>query len=181
MMRWCVGIFAGVAMAGCSPLEGLVGGEDPNAFASIDTNGDDGISAKEFQTWGEAEGLLSMLGGSDDGIATLDLADGVYPLWDIEGSGITEAEFNQGLATWFPDADAGDFAEWDLDGDASLDRDELAAGFAHTGLSSAWDADGDGILSPREVDGELYDLFDTNGDARLDKREWSGLAGQLQL
>jgi len=169
----------GLLLAGClGPIGGggLLG--DASDFVNLDKDGDEAVTVNEFSKWGKDQGVLDAFMGDTKGeIASTALSQGLYDIWDIEGSGITEAEWSEGLRAWFPDGDTQEFTSWDLDQDGTLDRDELVAGFAHTDLLSGWDDDSDGALTMDETYRRFYDVFDGNSDGTLTSDEWTaGLA-----
>lgn len=171
-----VALCGGLVLGGCLGGKGggLLGG-DPTDFANLDKDGDEAITTTEFAKWGKDQGVLDAFMGEAQGeIATTALAQGLYTIWDIEGSGITEGEWNEGLRMWFPDAETQDFASWDLSEDGTLDADELVAGFAHTGLLNTWDDDKNGKIDTNETYGRFYDVFDRDGDGMLTTDEWTG-------
>ncbi len=168
------GILAVVALlGGCAPLAELFEPGKVTDFANVDRDGDSSVARDEFAAWGDEQGLFSMMGGTQGILDPLDLASGLYGLWDMEGSGITEAEWTQGIEAWFPDADAGMYTDWDLNADNLLDEDELRAGFAHTGIAESWDADKTGEITDKEFYEQVYGVFDTDGDDVISEREWN--------
>ncbi|MDP2307499.1 MAG: hypothetical protein Q8P18_15840 [Pseudomonadota bacterium] len=168
-----------VLIGGClGPKGGGIFGGEPTDFAKLDTDSDASVTSGEFATWGEDQGVLDAYMGDIEGeISDSALALGLYDLWDIEGAGLSEAEWNEGLKIWFPDAAAQDFAAWDLNMDGTINRDELVAGIAHGGLVQGWDEDGNQKISTEEAYDRFYDVFDRDGDDALTAAEWrSGLA-----
>lgn len=83
---------------------------------------------------------------------------------------------------------AGEFSDWDANGDAGIDNEEFAAGFGEdVGVFDEWDTDDDGALSQEEFDagygqldtaeanfdGEVgYDAWDANDDDLLSDDEF---------
>ena len=78
---------------------------------------------------------------------------------------------------------AGEFSEWDADGDGSITMQEWDAGLEEDGLFDNWDSDSDGLLSQDEfnegfeaTDSDVtydYDSWDSDGDGLLSSDETS--------
>lgn len=174
---------SGVAVGGAWLLGGCMGagilGQNARDFVFVDKNGDEAITAGEFENWGKEQGVLDAFMGEEKGtLGETALSEGLYDIWDVEGSGLTEGEWNEGLRVWFPDEGTQDFTTWDVDEDETLDNDEFVAGMAHTELLESWDDDGDGNIGTAETYERFYDVFDTDSDDTLTSREWTaGLAG----
>lgn len=63
------------------------------------------------------------------------------------------------------------FDDWDVDGNASLDENELRIRL-EAGEFAELDANDDGRLTEAEVQGGLFDVLDENGDGAITREEW---------
>ena len=163
----------GLIMGACA-LPKFGGEEDSRAFATSDRDADEVVSRTEFERWGQEQGLLDDLMDGEGEIATnVGVARTLYTLWNEEGAGLTEEEFTNGLAAWFPDAQDVVFADWDLDQSGDIDALEIEAGIPHTNLLDAWDADESGDINGDEVLGGYFDVFDTDANDEVTEQEWT--------
>lgn len=170
----CTGLSAaGATLAGCRGD----GGPDPREFTVLDVDGDASVSREEFARWGREHGVLdSFVSPGEKTVGETGLARGLFELWNVEGTGINEAEWTEGAGIWFPAADLGSFSSWDVDRNGILDENEMVAGFSHTNALRSFDEDGNGQIAPNELLSQFHRVFDENGDERVDSGEWaSGL------
>lgn len=66
-----------------------------------------------------------------------------------------------------------EIAEWDEDGDGTLDPDEFGSWFNEQNFFAEWDEDADDELTNREFSVVLMDRWDTNDDDVLSESEWN--------
>ncbi|MDP2312062.1 MAG: hypothetical protein Q8P41_04095 [Pseudomonadota bacterium] len=160
----------------CEPMGGAKG---PTDFATLDKDSDAQVTRSEFAQWGAEQGVLDMFQGEREGIVDeTSLASALYTLWNREGDGLTENEWNDGLKAWFPEASKQTFTDWDINQDLSIDEQELAAGFAHGNMLQDWDANGDDEVTTDEAVTGIYQVFDTNRDDSVSRTEWTDAIGR---
>lgn len=94
---------------------------------------------------------------------------------DVNGDSYLDADE---IAEW--EDDEGAFRQWDADADSELDRDEIAGN-----AFALWDADGNGRISqkewrqgtvlwyPDDVDYDVFNDWDGDGDSELDSDEFA--------
>lgn len=144
------------------------------AFAEWDGDGDAALDRGEFVSWWEEEGMPDAWDGdAADGISEEEFTSGLYDHWDRDDDDrITEREWEERVVVWFADTDYGIWSEWDLDGDSTLDLDEVREGLARESLYDTVDLDDDYVLSRQESTAWVFDTFDTNDDGQIDISEW---------
>jgi hypothetical protein len=184
------GLFAlpAILLAGCAP-EGQDMGEDEGAeaaeapptqrpmeepgFTDWDVNTDQSMDRQEFAMWSQEEGAFDSWIGDDGSFDREAFLGDVHSALDINDDGqVTESDWTAAVQQLFGDEDTGEWATWDTNSDAQLDADEFATAAEQHGLFTRIDADGDSTLTEEEVRDFTFNLFDANGDERLDMTEW---------
>ena len=72
-----------------------------------------------------------------------------------------------------------DFETLDVDGDSYLDPDEVAEWRDADRAFASWDADADSELDRDEIDGNVFQLYDEDGDGTVSETEWVSAAESL--
>lgn len=120
--------------------------EDQDFYAEWNTDGSAGLTPQEF-----GAGLAGVLDANDDGA-------------------VSAMEWSDVGASWTgPDAS---LADWDANGDSSLQESEIVSGIEGGALWSDWDQDGNGRLARAEFDAAVFAAWDTNDDNFVDETEW---------
>lgn len=120
--------------------------QEHDFYAEWNTDGAEGLTAQEF-----GAGLAGVLDANDDGA-------------------VSEMEWSEAAASWTgPEAS---FADWDTNGDSSLDEAEIVAGIQEGEMWSQWDQDGNGTLDQAEFEAAVFAAWDTNDDNHVDEMEW---------
>lgn len=97
-------------------------------------------------------------------LGPLDAADGGA----AESMNDTSAAMNAG------NGGAARFAEWDVDDDKRLSRQEFFAGFEASGVFEDWDVDHSGALDTHEVGEGMYSTWDYDDDSTIEIDEKGG-------
>lgn len=74
-------------------------------------------------------------------------------------------------------SDAGNYSNWDTNGDRLLDETEFDEFGIDSGFDT-WDADADGYINDDEFYDGKFEYYDENGDGYWDDDEWDD-AGEL--
>ena len=143
------------------------------AFAELDHDNDGVLSPAEFRAFGRE--IFALWDRDDDGnIDEDEFYLGIFGLWDIDGDGaVTLSEYDAGWSDWFFAVHFVTYAELDADADDLLVAQEFRAGLAETRLYERWTYDG--ALGEREFVTALYNVYDTDSDGVLTKREFSDI------
>lgn len=72
-----------------------------------------------------------------------------------------------------------DFETLDANGDSYLDTDEVAEWKDATRTFEAWDADADSELDRDEIEGNVFELYDDDGNGTVSETEWTSAAERL--
>lgn len=102
-----------------------------------------------------------------------ELSTGLYRVWDLDLDGaLSPDEYQRGVTGWYRSADFhGDFATWDTNNDARIDRAEWDQGVVSYNIYSELDVNGDKKLYEDELSTRFYQHWDRNNDNTLDPSE----------
>lgn len=147
--------------------------EEPT-IADWDQNGDQALDRQEFGSWAQEEESFDDFVG-DDGIVDFEaIQEDLHSALDVDGDGtVGEGDWDAAMQDLFGDDPFGEWADWDVDGDAELDTEEFRQGAEQHGLQERMDEDDDGSVTQQEVEGFFFDLFDANDDESVDMTEWN--------
>lgn len=137
----------------------------------LDTDQDQQVSREEFDTWFETNVWSEWDTGSDQQVAHDELAGDFWGWWDTNGDdAVDQQEYTQARETFaFENVEYGDFAQVAGD-DQSLSRDEFD-GWFHENVWSSWATGTEENLGREDVADRFWQLWDQNGDDRLDTQE----------
>lgn len=141
-------------------------------FEEWDANQDQALQKEEFSAWATDQNVLSDWEG-DQGLNREALHQRVLDVWDQnDDEAVAENEWRTGASTLLGDADLGLYAEWDANGDSTLDVAEIAAGLEARSLYTRVDSNQDARIDGEEIGAFFFDVLDINDDAQLDTTEW---------
>ena len=120
-------------------------------YESWDANGDDALSAEEYEA-----GLYATLAGED--------------------GELSEQEYDDGLSRLRGEDAGAAFGDVDGDGDGVVTEEEFTSAYEPT-LYSEWDADGDGALTAEEFERGWFGIVDADGDGTVTGDEYAPFAG----
>jgi hypothetical protein len=142
-------------------------------FSQWDEDGDQHLDSLEFVMWVQDENVFGDWVG-EEGVDMEVFHDHLQTALDVNADGdIDERDWSIGIQRIFGDEDPGTWEEWDLDGDGTLDGAEFMQGAEHHGLHARVDQNGDQVITIRELQAFYFELFDRNGDGRIDSNEWN--------
>lgn len=159
-----------------SSPEATAAGQDIDipAFQDHDLDRDGSLRRDEFAAWIPEAGVYASWVYEAEGDLNVDgVSRRMVTVWDEDGNSLlTEAEWSAGVGSWFGPDDHGAYPDWDADGDGGLNLDEVSAALDRRGLYGRIDLDGDASIDDEELANWLFDVIDTNGDGRLAPTEW---------
>lgn len=143
-------------------------------IATWNTDADARLTADEFGGWlAEQDFFAAWNTDGAEGLTPEELGTGLARVLDANDDGtISRVEWTDHGGGWVG-GDA-DFAEWDADGDGSVDPAEAGTRLETSPQWSQWDRDGDGVLNRAEFDAAVFAAWDTNNDGYVDETEWRG-------
>ncbi len=147
-------------------------------FAQWDIDQSQTLQREEFAQWARDEGVFDDLIG-EDGLDRDGLAERIHAGLDRDGDGtVTEMEWQETSSRLFDNP--GTWSDWDADGNAELDTDEVSQGLEGHGLFGEVDADADMTVNEMELGDFLFDALDANDDDALDPAEWEEREGWIE-
>jgi hypothetical protein len=149
-------------------------------LSTWDADADQQLSRDEWSGWYDEQGAYDGWNtDAEEGLTTDELGEGIFTAWDADAdSELTETEWNEGVGTWYGDADYGTWGEWDADGDSILDANEVAEGLERENLYDTVDRDSDALIDDEELADWWFDIWDGNDDALIDTTEWDQVGSE---
>ncbi|MFB6351573.1 MAG: hypothetical protein ABEN55_00185, partial [Bradymonadaceae bacterium] len=111
----------------------------------------------------------------DQSIGQTEFVDGVFDVWNDDADDqLTSQEWQEAHTAWYrEDQKHGSFADWDADGNGTLNQPEVQTGIIQTNLFSDWDHDGDDQIGENEFFEHAFAVWDGDDNGTIEESEWT--------
>lgn len=143
------------------------------AFSSWDTDGSKHIDRAEFVNTYPSSNWADQWSNGNYTMSYTELYNGLFAFLDTDDDDkVSIVEFNSRIQPFYFGMFNGNFANWDNDANASIDKTEFVKNVSDTNLASYWDTESDNTITKRELAGGMFYLCDEDSNGKIERLEF---------